>query len=59
MSGPRSPRAGGGICPFVSCPVHDVVEGAGDSVMAIGQCQGALEPCALRALGSGMALGSD
>jgi len=38
---------------------HDVVEGVGDSVMAIGQCQGALEPCALRALGSGMALGSD
>ena len=33
---PRAPRAGGGICPLVSCHARDLVKGVGNSVAPIG-----------------------
>jgi hypothetical protein len=33
---PQAPRASEGICPFVSCPVHDLIGGVGDSVAFVG-----------------------
>jgi hypothetical protein len=53
---PLSPEAGEGICPFVSRPMRDFVEGVGDSAVPIGQHQRVPEPWAL---GSSLALGSD